>query len=130
MDQTDRKKLFKTQAYLVIFIFLVNFIAVKLHWYDYVWCFDMLMHFLGGLWVGLALVWLFSGKGLRFSLGMMLKIVLGVLIVGIGWELFELYFINYIAQNPFDALDAASDIFFDLLGGLCAMLYLWRNKLK
>jgi hypothetical protein len=84
------------------------------------------MHFLGGFWVGLFLLWFLFEE--NFSKTFFLKIVLGVLLVGGLWEVYEVLINNIYAQNPFDALDTASDIFFDLSGGLCAILYLWKNK--
>ena len=90
----------------------------------------MLMHFLGGFWLGLAFIWFLFGKNISFELScrFICKIILGVLLVGIFWEVFEFYFINYVAQNSFDTLDTISDIFFDLSGGLCAILYIWKKQ--
>ena len=44
--------------------------------------------------------------------------------LGAGWEVFEIIFNNIIAGNSFDLPDTLSDIFFDLSGGLCAILYI------
>ena len=86
------------------------------------------MHFLGGFWLGLAFLWFLLKENLSFAL--ILKIILGVLFVGILWEIFELLFNNIVAQNPFNILDTSSDLFFDISGGLCAILYIWRKQLK
>lgn len=85
----------------------------------------MPMHFLGGLWVSLTIIWLFSIQSL--SLRSTLYIVLGILLVGVLWEFFELYFINHVAQNPFNITDTLSDIFFDLAGGFLAILYFFKK---
>lgn len=121
----ERKKLFKRLAYLIFFIFLANFLANKFHWYFSIWYFDMVMHFLGGFWLSLVFIWLFSYKKVSFEVNFqsIFKILLGVLIIGIFWEIFEFYFINYIAENPFKILDTTSDLFFDLLGGISAIFY-------
>ncbi len=124
----DRKKLFKILAYLIILIFLINFIAGKLYWYFSIWWFDMSMHFTGGFWLGLAMTWLLYTVDL--SPKFVLKIILSVLLFGVLWEIFEILVNNIIAQNPFSLLDTISDIFFDLSGGFCAILYLWRKQLK
>ena len=118
----DRKKLFKRLAYLIFFVLAANFFANKFYWYFSVWYLDMIMHFLGGFWVGLASIYLFPPQNLSFR--SVLTILFLVLLVGVGWEVFEFLVNGVIAQNPFDILDTASDIFFDLLGGLCAILYL------
>lgn len=124
----DRKRLFKTLTYLIFFILIVNFLANTFYWYYSIWYFDMPMHFLGGFWVGLAIFYFFPFPDK--SIGPVFKILLLIFFIGIGWEVFELFFNNYLAQIPFNALDTASDIFFDLTGGLCAILYLWKKTLK
>lgn len=83
------------------------------------------MHFLGGLWLGLAFFWLFSFKEL--SLKLILKVILGILLIGIFWEIFEILVNKTIAQNPFNILDAVSDIYFDLAGGIFAILYFLKR---
>ena len=88
----------------------------------------MSMHFTGGFWLGLAMTWLLYTVDL--SPKFVLKIILSVLLFGVLWEIFEILVNNIIAQNPFSLLDTISDIFFDLSGGFCAILYLWRKQLK
>lgn len=88
----------------------------------------MIMHFLGGFWVGLAYTYFFSPE--KISGRLILKTLLFVLTIGIGWEIFEIVVNDVISQNPFNLLDTSSDIFFDLSGGLCAILYLWKKLQK
>jgi len=121
----DRRKLFKHTTYLIFFIFIVNFLANKFYWYSAIWWSDMPMHFLGGLWLGLILIWLFNFQDL--SLRLISKIILGVFLIGVGWEFFEFVFNNYIAKNQFNTLDTISDIFFDLAGGSFAILYFLKR---
>lgn len=106
---------------LVFFIFLLNYLAMTFYWYSSVWYLDMLMHFLGGFWVALASIYLFPPK--NSSLESILKIFFVVLMVGVGWEMFEILVDWFITGNSFNFLDTASDLFFDLSGGLCAVLY-------
>ncbi len=80
------------------------------------------MHFWGGFWVGLASFYIFSLPNISGKL--IFKILLLTLLIGIGWEVFEILVNDVIAQNSFNFLDTLSDIFFDLSGGLYAMLYL------
>jgi hypothetical protein len=84
----------------------------------------MPMHFLGGFWLGLVFIYLFPLQDLSFK--SILKISLFLLLVGIGWEVFEIFTKNYITQNPFNALDTISDIFFDLAGGASAIFYCYN----
>lgn len=88
----------------------------------------MIMHFLGGFWIGLASFYTFSLQSVSDKL--IFKILLLVLFIGLGWEVFEILVNDVMAQNSFNFLDTLSDIFFDLSGGLCAMLYLWKKLPK
>ncbi len=89
----------------------------------------MIMHSLGGLWIGFTLMWILSkSESFKLSLRLIFKIILGVLLIGIAWEIFEFIFNNYIAQNPFDILDTLSDIFFDLFGSVFAILYFLKEN--
>ncbi len=81
---------------------------------------------MGGLFLGLLFIYLFSSKDVAKT--EVLKILFWVLLFGIFWEFFELYFVNHIADNPFNLLDTSSDIFFDLAGGCVALVYL-SNKI-
>lgn len=123
----DRKKLFFRVAFLICFIFLINVLAIKFYWYYSIRWFDMPMHFFGGFWVGLVLLWFFNVKTIEKS--SILKVLLGVLFVGLCWEVFE-FFVNnlYLARYPFDKIDTAQDIFFDLLGGFLSLIY-FKNRI-
>ncbi|MDE2400010.1 MAG: hypothetical protein KGL67_03345 [Patescibacteria group bacterium] len=124
----DRKKLIKTLSFLTVTLFLVNSLANKFYWYSAIWYFDMIMHTLGGICLGLASVYFFPPKD--SSLKSLLKILLFVFVVGVGWEVFEIIFYNIIAQTPFNALDTISDVFFDLAGGGLAVLYFLKNYIS
>lgn len=140
----DRKKFFKKVATLVILISLLNYVAVKLYWYSSIWYFDIIMHFLGGFWLGIFLIWLFSFRNpsLGFYLGepngikvwidwkLIAKIVFAVLFIGIIWEFYEIVVNDNFAQQPFNTLDTLSDVFFDLAGGISALFYLFFFLLK
>lgn len=125
----DRKNLLKRLAYLIFFIFIVHFLATKFYWYYTIAYLDMVMHFLGGFWLGLAGVYLFQPK--NYSMNVVLKILFFVLAIGAGWEAYQILVNEVLAKNPFDYLDISSDIFLDLFGGFCAILYVlysFKNK--
>ena len=121
----NRKKLITILISLIFGIFLVNFMANKFYWYSSIWYFDMIMHFLGGLWIGLASIYLFkiSDK----SVNTIFRVMLSVLLVGIAWEIYEIAVNDVLAQNTFNYLDTISDIFFDLGGGSTAILYFFTK---
>lgn len=123
----DRKTLFKRLAHLIFLIFILNFLANKFYWYVSIWYFDMIMHFLGGLWLGLFFIYILFLE--KFNIKRILGVIALVFLIGVCWEIFELYFINHLAQNPFNLIDTTSDIFFDLAGGLVAILFISRGTL-
>ncbi|MFA5827486.1 MAG: hypothetical protein WC839_03235 [Candidatus Paceibacterota bacterium] len=87
----------------------------------------MPMHFLGGVWLGLAIILFFKIN--KISLILILKIILGVLFIGILWEFFEVIINDYITQNYFNLLDTLSDLSFDISGGIFAIVYFLKRLL-
>jgi hypothetical protein len=79
------------------------------------------MHFLGGFWVGILGLYFFGTEPI--SLRIIFKIVLLVVIVGIGWEIFEACTDTALSKNPFNALDSVSDVLLDIAGGTVALLH-------
>ncbi|MCX6755606.1 MAG: hypothetical protein NT068_03690 [Candidatus Nomurabacteria bacterium] len=127
----NRKEILKQMAIVIFFVFSLNLIAHKLYWYTSIWYFDMPMHFLGGFFIGLLGMYLlpyFSSPLLMGRLGGGLSIFLFVLIIGIGWEIFEIIFNNIIAGQYFNTLDTLSYIFFDLSGGLSAYFFILKKS--
>lgn len=122
----DRRKLVKPLVVIIFFLLFMNVSANKFYWYFSIWWLDMCMHFLGGFWISLVSLYIIWPKD--FNIKLIFKILAIVLLVGIGWEVFELFFVNYLANNNFSLSDTSSDIFFDIFGGLCAILYLWKKK--
>lgn len=121
----NKKRILKRLVLLIFAILVVNVIAMKLYWYTSIWWFDMPMHFTGGFFLGLLGVYLFSLE--EYTVISLYKIFLFVLAVGIGWEVFEIL-VNEISHGPFYILDTISDVFFDVSGGLSAILYLCQKK--
>ena len=115
-------------------IFGANYLALKFYWYSSIWYFDMIMHSLGGFWVGMFFIWFFSIEDLpffSFSLAvidfkLILKTVLFILFIGISWELFEFFVFNQLGHDPFNILDTISDLCFDLAGGFLALFYFYK----
>jgi hypothetical protein len=121
----NRKKLFSRTATLIILSFILTFVANKFYWYYSIWYFYIFMHFLAGIWVALFLFYLVSFKKKYFR--NVFLIILGVLMVGIFWEIFEFVVNETIAQNPFNLLDTISDIFCDLAGASLASIYFLKR---
>lgn len=127
----NREGLLKHLVFLMFFIFIAHLFAQKFYWYYSIWYFDMPMHLLGGFLSGLFLIWVLSYKNISqpSSLKFILKIILGVLFIGILWEMFEFLVNNYVVKNLFliNNLDSLSDLFFDLSGGAMAIFYFLKR---
>lgn len=121
----DRPKLIKRLIFLILLLFVINFFANKLYWYSSIWYFDMIMHFLGGFWIGLLYIYFHNKESV--SLRFVFKILLFTFLIGVGWEIFEILVNDVIAQNPFNTLDTFSDLFFDLAGGGISILYFLKR---
>ncbi|OGI71124.1 hypothetical protein A3B84_02825 [Candidatus Nomurabacteria bacterium RIFCSPHIGHO2_02_FULL_35_13] len=119
------RKLLIRLVLFIFLIFLLNYLAMKFYWYSSIWYLDMPMHFLGGVWLGLAYIYVFLPTD--DSLKSIFKIFFAVLFVGIGWEVFEILIDIFITGDSFIFLDTSSDIFFDFAGGAFAILYFIRN---
>lgn len=124
----DKKSFFKNALYTALFVSGLGFVALKLYWFSLIWWFDMPMHFLGGYMLGLAFFYFVWPRELDVLA--VVKIMIGVLVVGIGWEVFELIFVNVVAQNPFLTLDSLSDVCFDIAGGLAAIFFSFSKITK
>jgi hypothetical protein len=123
----SRKDILVSLAFTVVFVCIINFLAIKGLWYYLFWYFDMPMHFLGGVVVMYLLVYLFYNRISIKKSSNLFYLLVGVLIVGLGWEVFEYFLLNLYAGQPFNIIDSTSDIFFDLAGGILGLLYI-RNK--
>ncbi|MEK7113605.1 MAG: hypothetical protein AAB873_02130 [Patescibacteria group bacterium] len=123
----DRKKLLKRISFLVFSIFLVNLMAMQFHWYSSMWYFDIIMHFMGGFWVGLFAFWLFKLENVSRS--SIAKVIIFVLSVGLLWEVFEIVVNELTAENPLDVVDIISDLIFDTAGGLVSVYYFSKRIL-
>ena len=128
----NRKRIFRSLATIIFPLFLVNFIANKLYWYYSIWYFDMPMHFWGGVCLGFAMIWFFSKEDqfLELNSSLILRIILGVLFIGVSWEIYEFIFNNVLGKIPFNMLDTISDVFFDLAGGTFATFYFFLISFK
>lgn|GEM_PF-595206 len=116
-----RPALFLTQTAVVLMVAAIHLSALQwyLYWY-YPWL-DLLSHFLGGLWVALAAAWLILYIGRETSL---IRILSAVMVIGIGWEIFEFY--AGIPKEANFVFDTSLDLLMDFCGGLFGYLLAGR----
>lgn len=119
------KKLLISACILVIFIWLINTLANKFYWYSAMIWFDIPMHILGGIFLSLISGAIFFKKLKSFSTKeKMVFILLFVLMVGIGWEIFE-----YVTQAIIKGVqlanfpDSIKDLLMDVVGGVIGFLF-------
>ncbi len=119
------RKLLKHIVALMFLMFVADYLAKAFFWYYSVWYFDVIMHFLGGFWVGLFFIYVFYRKELK--LDSILNVILCILFIGILWEIFEFFVFNQMGSTTFDPRDTISDVFLDMSGGFCALLYFFKR---
>jgi hypothetical protein len=129
-----RQPILKELLFVSIFIAVLHHVAIVFSWYWVFWWMDILMHFLGGVAIGLAILWLVFVSGSVSIISMPherllgLCIVIGcVLVVGLGWEIFEFY--AKVPNEKNILADTTIDFIMDALGGLVAYLYVVHRKI-
>ena len=105
----------------------LHYLAESYYLYFTFWWFDIPMHFLGGLLIGLLALWiLFVCEKCGFSHVnslLVFFVTLGVvLLVGSLWELFEV-FTGITPITDIDLVDTLEDLLLDSLGAIVAFLY-------
>lgn len=83
---------------------------------------DIPMHIMGGFMSGLFTLVLFRANGWRES---GVKILLGVILVGITWEFLELYY-RVAELDMHYWIDTGKDLLDDIIGGLIS-IYVWKK---
>ncbi len=120
-------KLRKILFGLLVLILVLYLLDAKFYLTWTIWWYDIILHLLSGVAVGLIILLLFQKI---FSVGMwsiyrtVAIVVLGTLVVGIFWEIYEVYFGMVSSFYTAEYIsDTASDLVFDVLGGLFVGLY-------
>ncbi len=101
--------------------------------YFYIWWFDIPMHILGGVLVGVAVLYAYHFVFVKASLDKnkrttWLILLASVFFVGVGWEYFE--FAKGITFNMIGSYrtDVLKDIIMDMLGGTFSGVYFVNNS--
>ncbi len=94
-----------------------------LEWYDY------MMHFLGGAWVALAVLWKSEMPFLASfrPLATTRNILALVLLVGVAWEIMEVLLHMMDPHLPGYVWDTTHDLIMDMLGGYVAVKLFKKN---
>jgi hypothetical protein len=104
------------------FVIAVHMLAFNLYLYwTYKWV-DIPMHILGGTMAGLFTLVALRYLRLKETL---LYTLIGVIIVGVAWEILELYFrVDTLSFKYW--VDTTKDLIDDTIGGLIS-IYIWKK---
>jgi len=122
-----KTRVFKLLSFVLFVLAILHFLGVKfyLDWV-YSW-YDMVLHFLGGVAVGLFAIWVFehiSGYNLWTNIRILIWGLVMVLTVGVLWEIFEIYvgFTDFGDGMQY-VTDTISDLVLDSVGGILGLIY-------
>ena len=107
------KSLFVVQAFILVMTALLHAAGLFLFLQWYFWWYDIMLHFLGGLWVALMFQWLAARQKATV---LIIPTLLAVCLVGVAWEIFEIL-IGSPREANF-AFDTSLDILMDVIGGI------------
>lgn len=118
--------LFKTASILLFILAVLFFASVKFYLDWFYWWYDMVLHFLGGVVVGMfSLVFLKEFFGLDHWTNKKIIVLtfLITLLIGLLWEIFELVVgTTSFADGRIYFTDTVSDLILDVVGGLFGVL--------
>jgi len=113
---------------LLALVSALNWLANAQDYYYITNWYDFMMHFLGGLSISFLILWLLNLSIFdRFRyLSTVFYLMFLVLIIGVFWEYFELYFSLTHMSDIGYAWDTAHDIIMDILGAVVAV---WVSRI-
>lgn len=111
-------------------IAVLHFIALEFFLYWIFPWFDLLMHFAGGFLVACIGLWGLSRvhKSVLSKRQALITTLSVVIIVGVGWELFE-YLAGLTRKDEY-VLDTTGDLVADIIGGLSAYRAITYSRLR
>lgn len=130
----------RARTYLPAFIVLIlvgalHMVGIYYKLYFFIPRFDVPLHFLGGLWVGLTALWLYDELGYHGGLSTkhsfmrpLIWVVSASLCAAVCWELFELFnnITNQYMSTPAGlsyGADTIKDVSMGVVGGLVGFLF-------
>jgi hypothetical protein len=114
-----RSKIFILQFIIIAFIAIVHISALSfsLYW-RFEWL-DLVIHFLAGMWVALFSLWFLNY--LKFDTSnVIVKVLIAVLAISIGWEIFEL--LAGIPREDNFLFDTSLDLAMDAVGAFAGFM--------
>ncbi|HMP67511.1 MAG TPA: hypothetical protein PKA60_02070 [Candidatus Paceibacterota bacterium] len=121
-----KKPLFKEVFILSLTVAVLHYFATIHSLYWSIGWYDIMMHFLGGLLIGLiAFLFFFTSDKIHYpkdnKIVIFVTVIGVVLVVGLFWELWEI-FVGF-TDTVNDAGDTALDLIMDVIGAIFAYYY-------
>jgi hypothetical protein len=125
-----KKRLIRKALSIVVGLFLFNLLAYQFYWYASIFWYDMVMHTAGGVFLALLLGSHFHKQLYKMTMKeSIVVLLLGVFIIGLGWEYFE-YIVQVIVKpvSFADFADSISDVICDMIGGIIGTYFVIHAK--
>lgn len=130
-----KKPLFWEMFFLLAVVGVLNYIATVNHLYWFVYEFDSAVHFLSGATLSAFFLWLYFFSGFFNPPNRDLKkfffvSVLGVVLVAVSWEVYELFLGEAAVQKAEYAYDTSLDLIMDFLGAMAFCFYGYLKEVE
>lgn len=125
---------FRILLLFLVSIGILHALGTQLSWYWHFWWLDIVVHFLGGFFIGGFIIWLlFRGLNWREYVTQKTKIfftaLFAALIVGGLWEVFEIFIGATSPSYSYFMSDTFSDFGADIAGALSAfIIFFWLKE--
>jgi len=117
---------FQNMLVVLVIIFVLHLISLRNDYYWLIWWYDIMMHFLGGVWVVLVLIWLNQLKAAAVVLTFK-RVLTTIVVVGLAWEIYELLFNQTFIDAKGYGLDTVLDLIMNTVGAT-AVYFLYQTK--
>lgn len=118
-------------ALIILAIVLVAHIFGLTGPYVTIFGYDIMMHVLGGIGIGLFVAAIIKMHGQNI-INKRRLIIISVIVVGMVWELFEIYYklTGYPLWTKLYYIDTVKDLIDDTIGALIVAYFVTKNKYK
>src|SRR3989338_175095 len=117
---------FQNMLVVLVIIFVLHLISLRNDYYWLILWYDIMMHFLGGVWVVLVLIWLNQLKAAAVVLTFK-RVLTTIVVVGLAWEIYELLFNQTFIDAKGYGLDTVLDLIMNTVGAT-AVYFLYQTK--
>ncbi len=112
---------------LTVLLWTLNFIALTFSFYWTLGWYDYMMHFLGGLTIGILVAWFLGVEGR--SLKLFLILFTTVMAAGAAYEIFEYIYDMTLSTEEY-SIDTTHDLIMDAVGAITAYYLITLRSLK